>query len=251
MANERVHSTTQSVRCTRVFQPSGFYPQDLRPICRDSEAVRAIVHKVITGGANRKGLWAPFSFGDGVHLVGRRNWDRSRKSLTESLVFECDETYIRGVRSMRYRLLPPWNDAPIVQHELQDLDLAKRLTGLDDSGREQWESSHEFLEGWLRGLRVQEGPIRRLICRLDSPRQRRARLSVELIQAGDPRMKVSQFGRVYSAATGCPRRIRPWFSIGDELLIEQDVVSCQPYLFGLSVLGGESWIPSPCIQSHR
>lgn len=229
--------TTVNNLVTTIVQPVGFYPQDLRPVCRDSEAVRVIVHKLIVGSVNRKDRWVPLAFEDMASLVGERTWKRLKKAVIGSHVAECDEVYEIGSRSMRYRLLAPWCDAGHEQYVLRDADLARRLTVLEsrDSGRDRWEPVHASLEDRLRALRVDEGPIRRLICRLDSRRQCRAKLSVELIQSGDPRMKLSQYGRVYSAATGCPRRIRPAFQIDGQSLVEMDVSSAQPYILGLFI----------------
>ena len=238
---------------TTIWLPEGFDPTDCLPagLWKLKNEARLIVQWVATRMAMsyRPNRWIPLHHEHGIRLSGNKaRWDKLKPALIKCGALECDGEWRRGKKSLWYRLQQPWCDSKLVPHTIGD-ELADRLRYSDDamSGRDGWEPVHHHLEDSLSRLNVDESAARKWTNRLSSPRQRHAQMMVNLVQAGNPRMSLSRFGRVFSVVTQTPSRIRKCIRVGDQALVEQDISACQPLLLGLHCMHSFS----ACIDQGR
>jgi hypothetical protein len=224
---------------TTILLPVGFNPTDHLPagLWKFKDEIRLVVNWIATKSAMlyRHNNWIPLHHDQAIRLVGNnRRWSKLKPALLGCGVLECDGKWKRGEKSLWYRLQRPWCDANLVPYTVSE-ELADRLRCVEDirSAHADWEPIHHHLEDWLHHVRIDEPAATRWTCRSSSPRQRRALKMVSIIQAGDPRMSVSQYGRVFSVVTQTPSRLRQYLRVDDQPLIEQDISSCQPLLLGM------------------
>jgi hypothetical protein len=97
----------------------------------------------------------------------------------------------------------------------------------------------DFLEGWVRAVRLDDAQARRAVAGIENQESRRYadRIS-EIIQHGGPwdkTVELCDYGRAHSIVTRTPRVLREAFRVDGSPLIEIDVASAQPLLLGVTV----------------
>lgn len=222
----------------RLCLPVGFHPHDCLPIplWRHTYAARVIIDRVARANVNRRDGWASWRHRDASLIFGGNNraWDASRRALVDSGVIECDSRYAIGSQAMRYRLTSEWRDQAVEPIVIRNPNLIERFARLRRRERRRWQPLHFWLEGKIRGeASVDEAKARRWVCRPGSRRQRRADLALDCIRESEPQMSVDRFGRVHSAVSRMPSRLRPSLLLGDSPTLELDVSNAQPLILGL------------------
>ena len=222
-------------RGLRLWLPVGWHPHDCLParLWKHTSAVRVVADRITRANVNRRDGWASWRHRDASLIVGsNRAWDGLRLALIDGVV-ENDPHYVIGREAMRYRLAGNWRDRPVEPIIIRDRELVERFARLRQRERRHWRPVHRWLEDNIRGASVDDARARRWICRPGSQRQRRADLALGCIRESEPGMSIDRFGRVHSAVSRMPSRLRPSLLLGGSPTLELDVSSAQPLLLSL------------------
>src|SRR5262249_7130160 len=140
---------------------------------RDEAAL--ILHKILTGSiySDRDVRWTPLSRDQGVILCSGDNrvWQALRAALLEMGIIECDGKYEIDIKCYEYRLTATWEERDISRYKPSDPGITARLDEINQKSRECSSNPRppvaDFLEGWVRSLRLDETEAARAIARIE------------------------------------------------------------------------------------
>lgn len=168
--------------------------------------------------------------------------DRVEKALRERLVaagiVECDGRWVRGEKSMGYRLAGGF-DGPTRWVACSDPKVAARIRRINDrerAGRARLDV-HRHLRKWIRRLNVDLAAADEVVMS-EAALAVHAELhlsNVRMIASGRSLFTSCSFGRVHTNVTRLAKELRPCLRMGGRRLGAIDVVNSQPLLLALVV----------------
>ena len=178
-------------------------------------------------------------------VIPQESLGEIRHVLNDSGVMDWDHSYLKGQRSMRYRICEPYQRTQLV--EFTDEKLCRKLAKLQ---REQkLLPVHDWLKDRLTLLEFDWPMAGAIISGMypddDSPLDtiEYRTLVSEQVQifndqqaAGTPELSVCQYGRVHTAVTRLPVSLRRCLSFQGQPIVSIDLCNSQPLFAGLVAL---------------
>ena len=179
---------------------------------------------------------------DYMRNVIRSSLNEVRRVLNDSGVIDWDRTYVKGERSMRYRIREPYQHTRVV--ECNDEKRCRKLRKLQRS--QKLLPVHDWLKDHLTLLCFDRQRAKSIGSGMypdeDSPLgvvAYRERVN-EIVQRfddqqtmGTPELTVCPYGRVHTAVTRLPTSLRPCLSFQGQSLVSIDLCNSQPLFAGL------------------
>lgn len=178
-------------------------------------------------------------------VVPRESLSEIRNVLHDSGVIDWDHSYIKGNRSMRYRLCEPYRRTQVV--ECHDEKLGRKLRKLQR--KQKFLPVHDWLKGRLTLLCFDRQRAESIISGMypddDSPLdvvEYQALVSGQVQRfddqqaAGTPELTVCRYGRVHTAVTRLPVSLRQCLSSQGQPIVSIDLCNSQPLFAGLVAL---------------
>jgi hypothetical protein len=177
-------------------------------------------------------------------VIGQKVLPLVRQQLADARVIEWDRTYQEGTRSMRYRLRPEFRETRMIRCD--DSTLTRRLNRLHARDEVRLLPVHRWLRERLQSLQLDVNRGHSIVDGMvpdeDSPltvRQYRHLITEQLthlqdqIAGGTPELTCDKYGRVHTAITRLPRRLRCCLTVDGQLLQGIDLANSQPLFLGV------------------
>lgn len=240
-----------------IYVPATFVPQAVLPpeLHRYADCARYLLHLVLVRSAMRKADKRGFVRLSATYLrrmIPQRQIAPLRAALEQAGVIEIDRQYIRGEKSMGYRLTPPHRQQRITRRRITDRRLATRLREHRSRRQAQFAPQtdiHRYLHHWLDRINIDLPAAMRTIANTPSMAEFAANYEtlVELIAQRDWRDHFCRWGRFHSPITRLHRRLRRHLTIDRKPLVNIDVANSQPLLLAkLAVDAQSNFALSPC-----
>ncbi|MBL6705875.1 MAG: hypothetical protein ISQ06_07170 [Planctomycetaceae bacterium] len=170
-----------------------------------------------------------------------------RPTLVEAGVLNWDSSYIKGQRSMRFRIREPFQRTRRV--ECSSRKVCRRIWRLQDQAERRLLPVHRWLRDRLKMLKFDlhqaESIIAGMVPDPDTPLtvgeyraliiEQAQRLNQQMTD-GTPELSVCRYGRVHTAITRLPATLRRCLSFDGEPLVGIDLRNSQPLFAGLMAL---------------
>jgi hypothetical protein len=179
-------------------------------------------------------------------IIGRHHLDDVRDAAWQVRYIDHSRSYSTGVRSMPYWILPPYDQAEVIQRRVTDPTLCMNIR--------RWHESRQH-EEWQR-IREEKTAVRATVCNhlwqnlqrveidevvdLDDRRQPAHRISVEKIRSGDWWFKVDGYGRIHTNLTNLAKTLRKHIAVEGKRLVNVDISESQPLMFGIALAQAET-----------
>jgi hypothetical protein len=171
-------------------------------------------------------------------ILGRHNWTPVRRLAIAHRFIECDERFLAGSHAKGYRILPPHVSVPWPRHDVDDRNMAVRLTRWrNDRRRAIWEAIHagkasiapdvcDFLFEHLQRVELRD----------DAPLDQFApevAIAADLIRHGEWFFVPDKYGRLHTNLTNLKRELRPFLKVDGAVLGNLDIANSQPLFAGI------------------
>jgi len=224
--------------------PEGFSAEDHLPDWLQARAPSAalLIHHLRTGAIRTGGQrWLSLPRDDMQrHFGSYRTWADVRDAFKDAGVWRCDNTYVRHAKAHWYRLLPPWNDRPLVRHEIVDRAVVRRLSENEQLRRESegWGPVHHHLAAFLAKVQIDRVAAEPWLATLDPDSRQDCRDIIASFKVGSHKCVRDEYGRLHTPVTRMMRGLRQFLTYNGRPFGYADVSSCQPFLLGLLCLPG-------------
>jgi hypothetical protein len=242
--------TPAFVYCSVGFEPLAVLPPELH---RHADFARYLVHRIICGlafGQDDDKGFVPLKAESLRRFVPNNlAYTAVRRALLERGVIQCDNTYIKGEKSMGYKLGPELTKMRHIKIKIDDPVLTKKLLG----ARKERAVAHAKADVY--------GYLYRCLSELDidypaaledligDEHEFSDETSIQLIRDREFHFHVCDYGRVHTNLTNLKSRMRRFLTHQGRLLVNLDIRNSQPLFFG--VLLAEEYRSKPMPEDVR
>jgi hypothetical protein len=173
-------------------------------------------------------------------VIPKECWTSIRKRLEGDGVLECDGLWKAGVRSLGYRLLPPF----LKTHRVvcNDETFSGRVLAVQRTQEAVLLPVHRWLRYNLTRLDFDRSRAQNIITGMhpdpESPLttseyRNRITEACQRLASGDRSLARDRFGRVHTPVTSLPRQLRCCLSVDGQSLVGVDLANSQPLIAGI------------------
>lgn len=220
------------------YLPPNFNAADVLPaeLRRYSACADYLVHLIVRGRVLRHDDgtgWVPLKIAYLREVIPDRVERRIRMALIDSRVIECDGHFIKGEKSMNYRLTSQYR-VSAHQVECGNARIAAKVARVRGTmfRRDTRLPVHKHLRKWLGELHIDSSAAKGIV--LSTPRLAENAdihfTTIEMIGDGHVEFSHCRQGRVHSIVTRTARELRAALRIKGQKLVNIDIVNTQPLL---------------------
>lgn len=155
-------------------------------------------------------------------------------SMVNGGAIETDGSYVRGKKSIGYRLAPKYRvihrPVPITNERL-----ATKIGKQKQENRESYLPIHHYLEEQQQRIRLDSSQARQILA--TSPATNHThQYVVDCLEAEDWRFNLDEQGRIHTNVSSFPKIIRPALRVDGQSLCNLDIRNSQPLLLAVPIL---------------
>jgi hypothetical protein len=218
------------------FNSCEVLPAELR---RYSACAEYLVHLIVRGRVLRRDDedgWVPLKVAYLREVIPNRVVGKVRMALMNAGIIECDGRYIKGEKSMGYRLTSQYR-VSARRAVCSDTRVAAKVAKVRGTNfrTDTRLPVHEHLLGWLRELNIDAREAKAIA--LSTPKLAENAdvhlTTIAMIADGHVEFSHCRQGRVHSIVTRTARELRAALRIDGQRLVNVDIVNAQPLLVSL------------------
>lgn len=247
MATENYTMSPPPNQLRRIMIPCGFDPLDhlSGKMVKHKNRVLAFAHLMTVGDKAKPDdkWWIPMHHKECRKLFGRfETWYAVRDQLIMTGAIESDGEWAAGVRPIGFRWSPELRNKNRVGFNLEEPRVIAALDEIDPRVRGNSEPVHYHNLKWLERTTFDMKSATPILNRYGPKRQNRSLMAIRWFATGVHRPKVGTTGRLYSAVTAIPRRLRGFILVDGCPMTGSDVSNAQPLVLGLMASWGEKFM---------